>query len=201
MKKLLPFFLCLLFVTSAFAASLTPRETVEKGTQEILSLMRDPAFKDPAKKQETRQQIEKEALYFFDFEEFSSRTIGPQWKKFTPEQKKRFQTAFTTLLRNTYIDMLDSYSGERAAYAVEISSDIGARVEVKLLFYAKDKTYPFAFRMLEKNDRWVVYDVIIENASLIKNYREQFKDILAKNNPDDLIHLVEKKAQEQAAAK
>ncbi len=199
MKKLLPLLLSFLLASSALAAELSPRQTVEQGAQDILALMRDPAFKDPAKKQQIRQQIEEEALSFFDFEAFSSRTIGPQWKDFTPEQKKRFQTAFTTLLRNTYIDMLDSYNGESAEYVNEVSSDNGTRVEVQMVFKAKDKSYPFAFRMLEKDGRWVVYDVLIENVSMIKNYREQFKDILIKNNPDELIRLVEEKALEQSA--
>lgn len=199
MKKLLPLFLFFLIISSAMAAQLTPKETIEQGVQDILALMRNPAFKDPATKQQIRKQIEEEALSFFDFEAFSSRTIGPQWKNFTQEQKSRFQTAFTTLLRNTYIDMLDQYNGESATYVNQVASDDGARVEVQMALKAKDKSYPFAFRMLEKNGRWVVYDVLIENVSMIKNYREQFKDILIKNNPDELIRLVEQKALEQSA--
>lgn len=175
----------------------TARQAAERGAQTIMGLLNDPAFRDPATHDAMRQKIEDEVLRLFDFEEFSTRTVGPQWRQFTPDQKARFQKAFTDLLRNTYIDTLDSYNGEKIAFTGEISSNKGARVEVQMNFLARDKTYPVAFRMLVKNDRWVVYDVIIEGISMIKNYRDQFRDILGRGNPDDLIARVEAKAQEQ----
>ena len=125
--------------------------------------------------------------------------MGPQWRQFTPDQKKRFQTAFTDLLRNTYIDTLDSYNGEQIQFTGEVSSNNGTRVEIQMNFLGQNKTYPVAFRMLVKNDRWVVYDVIIEGISMIKNYRDQFRDILGKGNPEELIKRVQAKAQEQMA--
>ena len=64
-------------------------------------------------------------------------------------------------------------------------------------FLADRETYPVAFRMLEENNRWVVYDVLIEGISMIKNYRDQFRDILAKNSPQELIDRVKAKAEEQ----
>ena len=55
--------------------------------------------------------------------------------------------------------------------------------------------------MLEKNNRWVVYDVLIEGISMIKNYRDQFRDILAKGDPQTLIERVQAKAIEQKEKK
>ena len=50
--------------------------------------------------------------------------------------------------------------------------------------------------MLPKNGTWLVYDVLIENISLVKNYRTQFQDILNTGSPDQLIAKVKAKAQE-----
>lgn len=63
-------------------------------------------------------------------------------------------------------------------------------------FLGKDAVHPVAFRMLVKNGRWVVYDVLIEGISMIKNYRDQFRDLLAKGNPDELISRISAKAEE-----
>lgn len=201
MRFLYSFFLTTLVLSllamPAQANPIPPRQMAEESAQRIMNMLNDPAFQAPETKPAILTKLEDEVLSLFDFEEFSSRTVGPAWKQFTPEQKKAFNTAFTDLLRNTYIDTLDSYHGERIVYTGERSSDGGTRVEVQMNFEAKDKSYPVAFRMLVKNDRWVVYDVIIEGLSMIKNYRDQFRDLLSKNNPDELIAKVEAKAVEQ----
>ena len=97
---------CLMAAVGAHAADMTARQTAEAGADRILALLNEPAFKDPATKPAIRQKVEAEVLQLFDFDEFSTRTVGPAWRKFTPEQKEAFKTAFTDLLRNTYIDTL-----------------------------------------------------------------------------------------------
>ena len=140
-------------------------------------------------------------LQLFDFEEFSLRTVGQPWRKFTPEPKNAFKTAVTDLLRNTYIDTLDEYDGQKIRFTGEVSANNGNRVEVQMEFLTSKQAHPVAFRMLEKNNRWVVYDVLIEGISMIKNYRDQFRDILAKGNPQTLIERVQAKALEQKEKK
>ena len=194
---LLALLFCFVTSVSAHAAEMTARQTAEAGADRILALLNDPAFKTPEGKPAIRQKIEAEVLSLFDFEEFSTRTVGPSWRQFTPEQKQQFKDAFTDLLRNTYIDTLDEYNGQKIRFTGEISGGNGKRVEVQMEFLADQKTYPVAFRMLEKNNRWVVYDVLIEGISMIKNYRDQFRDILNKNNPQELIDRVKVKAEEQ----
>ena len=190
--------LCILAaVLPARAADMTARQTAEAGADRILALLNDPAFKTPEGKPVIRKKIEDVVLELFDFEEFSIRTVGRTWKQFTPEQKQEFKTAFTDLLRNTYIDTLDEYHGQIIRFTGEVFGGNGKRVEVQMEFLADQKVYPVAFRMLEKNNRWVVYDVLIEGISMIKNYRDQFSDILAKNSPQELIDRVKAKAVEQ----
>ena len=181
----------------AFAAPMTARQTAEAGAERILGLLSDPAFKTPEGKPAIRAKVEEELLNLFDFEEFSTRTVGPTWRQFTPQQKEDFKTAFTDRLRNTYIGTLDEYNGQKVRFTGEVSGGNGKRVEVQMEFLADQKVYPVAFRMLEKNNRWVVYDVLIEGISMIKNYRDQFRDILNKNNPQELIDRVKVKAEEQ----
>ena len=188
---------CLVAAVSAHAADMTARQTAEAGAERILALLGDPAFKDPATKPAIRQKVEAEVLQLFDFDEFSTRTVGPGWRSFTPEQKEAFKTAFTDLLRNTYIDTLDEYDGQKVRFTGEVTANNGKRVEVQMEFLTSKQAYPVAFRMLEKKGRWVVYDVLIEGISMIKNYRDQFRDILSKGDPQTLIERVQAKAVEQ----
>lgn len=141
-------------------------------------------------------QIEAEVAVIFDFGEFSSRTVGMRWPKFTPTQRRNFTDAFAALLKATYLDRIDGYNGEQIVYVGERVSAGGTRVEVRTTLRMKDnKVIPVAYRMLPKAGTWVVYDVVIENISLVMYYRTQFEQLLLHGSPEALTARVLEKAQ------
>lgn len=176
------------------------RRTLESAINSIMASLRNPAYANPATRDPLRQQIEKDVRGIFDFGEFSARTVGPRWKTFTPQEKQEFSSAFANLLFNTYLNRITGYHGETVAYTGETVSQDGSKVEVKTVISTKDgKKTPVSYRMLLKDGNWRVYDVIIENISLVKNYRTQFQDILNTATPRQLIDRVSAKAQEVIA--
>ncbi|MDR1659274.1 MAG: ABC transporter substrate-binding protein [Desulfovibrio sp.] len=182
-------------VCGADADASQARRALEVSIGRILACIKNPDYVNPATRSYLRQQIEEEVLHIFDFSEFSSRTVGQRWRTFTPEQQKRFGDAFADLLISTYVNKIDGYNGEQVDYAGEVSS--GGRVEVRTVITMKDgKKVPVSYRMLPKEGAWRVYDVLIENISLVKNYRAQFQDILNKDVPDKLIERIGDKARE-----
>ncbi len=191
--------ICLLLLGfgSASASTATPKERVEIASAKVMELLLHEDFQNPATKESIIKQLEEEVVSLFDFDEFSSRTVGPKWKQFTPAQKKDFIAAFTELLRSSYINTLDNYDGQSLVYVGEIRSSDQKKVEVHTLYKSEDKDYPVSFRMLLKNDNWYVYDVSIEGISMIKNYREQFRSILGTSKPEELIKRVKEKALEK----
>jgi len=195
LKIMSAFIFSILFsISTAYAEPGTPRERVEMSSAKIIELLTQDDFHNLETKPQVLEELEAEVMALFDFEEFSVRTIGPRWRQFSKEQKIAFENAFTSLLRNSYIDTLDTYSGQTLEYVGEISSKDKKRVEVRTLFKNGDAKYPVAFRMILKNDEWVVYDVIVEGISMIKNYRAQFRDILASSSIDELIKRVQDKS-------
>lgn len=201
----LPILALFLFAAQAQAGGSTPaeaRQTLQTTVNSILSIIREPGYANPATRPPLRKQIENEVFRVFDFGEFSSRTVGPRWKKFNPAQKKNFEDAFAQLLLNTYLNRVNGYNGETVNYTGETVSPDGDKVEVKTIITMQDgKKTPVSYRMLFKNGKWCVYDVIIENISLVKNYRTQFQDILNTASPEELTARVKAKAAEVAAQK
>lgn len=182
---------------AAQAPSSPARQALETATNRILDCIKNPDYVNPATRGPLRQRIEDEVLHIFDFKEFSSRTVGPRWRGFTPQQQKEFSDAFADLLISTYVNKIDGYNGEQVVYAGEVSSAAGDRTEVRTVITMKDgKKVPVSYRMLPKDGLWRVYDVLIENISLVKNYRTQFQDILNSASPDQLIARVRAKARE-----
>ena len=74
-------------------------------------------------------------------------------------------------------------------------SDSQAEIQTKIVTASKE--IPIFYRMISKGGKWKVYDVVVENVSLVQNYRTQFNDILAKNTPEQLLETLRKKVKEQ----
>lgn len=188
-----------LFLFTPLAVEAQPaaqaRQTLNTAVDRIFSTIRNPDYVNPATRAPLRRQIEDEVYHVFDFGEFSSRAVGPRWKAFDEKQKKEFSDAFADLLLNTYLNRITGYNGETISYTGETVSKKGDQVEVRTVLSLRDgKKIPVSYRMLDKNGHWRVYDVIIENISLVKNYRTQFQDILNTATPDQLIARVREKA-------
>ena len=188
----------LLIVTTAVtaAAATSATDTIRQTVDTVLNIIKRPEMHDPAKKPALRQEAENLIKSICDFNEFSARTVGPKWRSFTDDQKKRFEDAFADLIRATYIEKLDAYSGEKVDFTNEIKSSKGDKVEVQSVIQLKDKVIPVSYRLLDKNGQWKVYDVRIENVSMIENYRGQFKDILLRGDAEELIKKVEEKSRD-----
>ncbi len=71
--------------------------------------------------------------------------------------------------------------------------------EVSTRVITASKEIPIAYRMILKDGMWKVYDVVVENVSLVQNYRTQFNDILAKDTPEQLLEILRKKVKGQEA--
>lgn len=192
--------ICLVPVCAHAQPAAQARQTLDTAINRVLTTIRNPDYVNPATRGPLKRQIEDEVYHVFDFGEFSSRTVGPRWRTFSEVQKKDFSSAFADLLLNTYLNRITGYNGETVAYTGETVSPRGDKVEVKTVIAMRDgKKTPVSYRMLLKNGRWWVYDVIIENISLVKNYRTQFQDILNTASPEQLIERVRQKAAEAGA--
>jgi phospholipid transport system substrate-binding protein len=175
---------------ATFAA--TAKDTVETEVGKILEQLKDPAFKQLAKEEQI-EKIRSIINKVFNYTELSRRTLGREWKKFSPEQQQEFEQLFGKLLERSYADRVLAYTSEKIEFGkeTELRKD---KVEVESAIITTDnKSIPVYYRMVFKNDQWQVYDVVIEGISLVQNYRSQFREILAKKSPEDLLATLREK--------
>lgn len=173
---------------------------INKAMHDVLNRLSIPEIKQAGPIQDRLLQEIYDIIYArLDFEEFSARTIGGKWREFSDAQRADFQTAMSDLLYYTYFKSLLHYSGEPVEYVGEMVSAKGDKVEVRTNFIYEGKPIPVYYRMLQKNDDWLVYDLFIENISMVQNYRGQFQQLLQKETPDQLIKMIRQKADETKA--
>jgi phospholipid transport system substrate-binding protein len=181
---------CLMLTQPLYAA--TAKETVETQVSKILEKLKDPAFKQLTKDQQI-EDIRVIINSVFDYDELSKRTLGREWKKFNPGQRKEFVTLFSELLEKTYADRLLAYTSEKIEFGNEMELKTGYVEVGSDIITTDNKKIPLNYRLYEKDGQWRVYDVIIEGISLVKNYRSQFRDILSKDSPDKLLETMRDK--------
>ena len=125
----------------------------------------------------------------FDFSEMTKRSLGPHWKSLDPTEQREFVDAFTHRLLVAYGKTVRATGDGKIQYVREVQNGEEARVETKVLSPNGDQT-PMDYRLHELSGQWKVYDVLIDNVSIVNNYRAQFERVIAKSSVQDLLRLM-----------
>jgi phospholipid transport system substrate-binding protein len=182
----------LLFVapgsTFAGAASDQLKQSVEK----IQTILADPSLKGDAKSASRRQKLKEAVSERFAFDEMAKRSLGAQWQKRSAAEQQQFVRLFTDLLEGAYLSKVEEYSGEKIQFINERQEKDFAEVNTKLI-NKKGENFALDYRLLNMNGEWKVTDVVIENISLVNNYRSQFNRVLSKSSFEDLVQAMKQK--------
>ncbi len=191
-KRLAGCMLVMMLLMSVPAYAGAPMSAVESTVNRVLDVLRDPKMKGPAAKSLKTEKLRVIYKDMFDEMEFSRRTLTRNWNKFTPEQRREFVDLFEQVLEKTYLDRILEYSNEKIVFYKEsIIADDKAEIQSRVITSSKE--VPIYYRMILKNGKWKVYDVVVENVSLVQNYRTQFNEILAGGTPEQLLETLRKK--------
>ncbi len=174
------------------ASAGSPTDALKQSVDEVLRVVEDPGLKKAETKEERRKRLEEVIAKRFNFEEMAKRTIGAEWAKRTPEERKEFVNSFRTLLANSYLGRIENYSGEKVRYLKEVID--GNYAEVRTEIDTGKSMIPIDYKMEQRDGDWRVYDVIVEGTGLVSNYREQFKRILRKESFEVLNKTIREKA-------
>ena len=152
------------------------RETAETVLAEVSArqteLEEDPSLIYPL--------VERTVVPHFDFESMTRAAMGRFWRKATPQQQRRLVAEFQELLVRTYATALLGYSGQKIEYPPMRAPDDATKVMVSTrISAAGGPPIPINYRLrLEDDARWLVYDVVIDNVSLVTNYRSSFARLI-----------------------
>jgi phospholipid transport system substrate-binding protein len=178
---------------TSLPAAVSPMEALKIPIENVLSLLKDPKYKDPDQRQPQRDKIFAITRKLFDYTEMSKRTLARNWKSFSPQEQLQFVDVFADHLSNSYMDKIQGeYKGETVVFlGQEMVADGKALVTTKVQRQSGDISVDYSMMLVD--NQWRVYDVNIEGVSLIKNYRTQFDQILVKESPAQLIERLKKK--------
>ena len=173
-----------------------PLNTVQANVNRVLEILRDPQLKGNAAKEVKKEKLRQIYDVMFDKVELSRRTLSRNWNSLNSAQRQEFVQLFRQVLEKAYVDKILDYAGEKVAFDRETPlAENQAEIQTRIITASKE--IPITYRVLLSGGQWRVYDVIVENVSLVLNYRTQFNDILEKNTPAQLIEILRKKVADQ----
>ncbi len=192
----LPLLIVVTFILSLFTAVTAvnaPTNAVKSTIDAVLETLKDKELSHPDKKQERRNRIRGFVRNRFDFEEMAKRSLARHWKKRTPEEKKEFVSIFSDLLEASYIGKIEAYTDEKVTYDKEVLKGNSKYGTVGTTIITKSVNIPIDYKVIFKDGKWWVYDVVVEGVSFVSTYRSQYNKIILKESYAQLIQKMKNK--------
>ena len=185
----------LMLAPVALHAQETSPDALVKGvTEDVLTVLREDKALQGGDQRKAMTLIEEKIGPHFDFPRMTSLAVGQGWRQAAPEQREALTREFRTLLIRTYANALTSYKNQTVSYkpATPGREDGAAMVRTQI---NQPGGQPIAvdYRLAKNTGQWKVFDVSIDNVSLVTNYRGSFATELSKGGPDGLIRTLQEK--------
>jgi phospholipid transport system substrate-binding protein len=118
--------------------------------------------------------------------------LGPHWGRRTGEEQREFVKIFTALLGRTYTARIESYASQTILYTREIEDKDYAEVDTKIVIDKREEL-SINYKLHSVANEWKVYDLVIENISVVNNYRSQFDRVIARSSFEELVRVMKEK--------
>lgn len=156
-----------------------------------LEANREAYEKDP---EALRAMIRRVVVPNLDMDLIARRVLGKQWRNASQAQRKAFQEAFTTLLLRTYATAVKDYRGEQLHYLPAKQSASGRTIVVPTRLTRPDGSeVAIDYALADRGQGWKVYDVKVEDISLVLTYRSEYASVVEREGIDGLIALLQEK--------
>jgi phospholipid transport system substrate-binding protein len=190
-------FISIVIMASGAVAAESPLTMVRTLVEQILATLRNPTYQGAARQAERFERVRQLVLPHVDSQEIAKRALGPHWRDRTEDEREEFSQLFTDLVEKSYRRTLDRYAHEmQIVYDPERIDNSFAEVETKALSSAQSEPLTITYRLHLRGGQWFIYDMVIANVSLVRNYRTQFDRILTGSSYAELIKNIKHKLQE-----
>lgn len=169
-------------------AEVAPDALVKQTAEEVLSIVKTDKDIQAGDQQKIFAIAEEKILPNFDFERVCRMVLGKNWRSASADQQTAFKKEFRSLLLRTYASALGKYRDQKIEYKPLRMEPGATNVTVKTqILQSGGQPVAVDYSLVKANEGWKVYDIVIENVSLVTNYRSQFSNEIHQNGLDSLI--------------
>ena len=178
------------------AAGPAPDVLARNATNEVVALVKKDDDIKNGRTSKVYALVESKILPHFDFERMTKLAVARNWNQATPEQQSRLVDEFRALLVRTYAASLSSV----AEYKIDFKPWRSGSDDTETIInseVSKPGAPPITidYRMAKAGDAWKVFDVLVDNVSLVTVYRNSFNSEVRKGGIDGLIQSLTRRNQ------
>ena len=186
-------------LTPAWSSDSVPEQLIRQTADEVLVIIkqRQQEFQqDPAK---LYSMVDEKVLPHFDFDRMTDLALGRFKRKVTSEQRPALVENFRQLLVRTYGKALLEYNDQQIVYLPMRGSQDKGEVTIRTEIEQQGGfPIPLNYELYQKEGAWKVYDISVDNISLVTNYRSSFARKIREAGIDGLIKSLQDRNQESS---
>jgi phospholipid transport system substrate-binding protein len=180
--------LFLTFVPTAAADN--AKEQLQGTIDRVIEVLRTIRSQEDIER--NRKSLRQILLTRFDFAAMAQRSLGKRWNDLK-SQEGEFISAFTDFVEHSYMSTLGSYRGEKVVYDSDRANGKSAEVDTRVVG-GHGSPIKIGYKLHLSGEQWMVYDAVIDDVSVVGNYRSQFARILHTASLEELIQNLRAKA-------
>lgn len=178
---------------------LGPKATLQRLNGSVDKLLRKKSEPGSDEDKRLKDDIKQRASELLEYNELCKRALGEHYGKMTEKQRTEFVATLRELIERNYVKQLRTNLDYEVLYGEESESENEATVSTVVKIRTKGKTTDAAieYRLIKVERGWMVYDVITDELSLVRNYRSQFQRIIRDQGYDGLLTKMKTKLNEE----
>ena len=169
-----------------------PTDVVKSAWDRLVQVLKDPTLSPKDKQKERVARLKEIIDPAIDYAETAKRVLGPHWQRRTPEEQQEFVKIFHDFVERIYTGQINQYEGEKIVFGRESVDQDFAQVDSKIVD-AKGEASSLVFRLHRTDGKWKVYDAVVEDISMISNYRSQFDRVISSSSYEGLVKKLKEK--------
>jgi len=174
-------------------------DQIRASVERVVTILRDSRLKPDARRAERQTKLRQAIEPNFDFEDMAKRSLGSHWSGRSCQERAKFVTLFTNPLAAAYLDRIESSIGGKFLYLNEMQEGGFSEVATKIID-KNGQAVAINYKLHSANGNWKIYDLLIENVSLVNNYRSQFNRVLNATSFDGLLAKLQEKTGKESGS-
>lgn len=186
-RSLVLSFSVLLGAAFAVHAETSPDALIKQVSTDVLDAVKADKSIQAGDVQKVVALVDVKVMPHINFQRMTASAVGRYWRQATPDQQKRLQEEFKTLLVRTYSGALAQVKDQTVALKPMRSTPQDTEVVVRTEVRGKGDPVQLDYRLEKSGDAWKIYDVNVVGVWLVENYRNSFAQEIGANGIDGLI--------------
>lgn len=179
--------LVILAMPVAYAQEEAPDALIKRLSSDVLDKIKADKTIQAGDMTKVMALVDSQVMPNVNFTRMTASAVGRSWRQATPEQQKKLQDEFKTLLIRTYSGALAQVKDQTISVKPLRAATGDTEVVVRTEVMGRGDPVQLDYRLEKVGTGWKIYDLNVLGVWLVETYRTQFAQEINAKGIDGLI--------------